>query len=556
VGTETINLEGVRLVETTVDKDIEGITFIFDAQTLAPGERIVVVKNREAFQSRFGSGVRIAAGDDGLGGPDGEFGGGLGNGGEQLTLEDGNGAVIQQFSYNDSGRWPGRADGGGSSIEVLDPQGDYNDGDNWRSSSEFGGTPGSAGLGPDNRLVFNEILAHTDPPDVDMIELMNTTSSAIDINGWYLSDSNANYLKYRIVENDTRVPPGGYYVLTETQFADALGGLSSYQGEELWLIESHSSGRPVRFVDRVDFKEGTENGVSVGRWPNGEGGLFAMDQRTFGTENTGPKPGEVIISEVHYHPVDPDGIDGPLDADLFEFVEIYNRSVSAVDLSTWQVDGGIEFPFAQGTLINPGQTLVVVSFAPEDASSAELFRAQYGLSSTVRLVGPFSGQLANNGEPVRLEWADEPPAVQPDFIPWILEDRIDYDDEAPWPETADGLGDALGRIEADNFGRFAESWTPRTPSPGVASFFVRQAGDANEDGSFNQLDLLAILTVQKYNTGQPATWKEGDWNGDGVFDRKDIVAALMTNNYLKGPYAGQAAHRADSVFEEIGRRTP
>jgi outer membrane protein assembly factor BamB len=76
------------------------------------------------------------------------------------------------------------------------------------------------------------------------------------------------------------------------------------------------------------------------------------------------------------------------------------------------------------------------------------------------------------------------------------------------------------------------------------------AGDANQDLSFDQLDIVRVSQAAKYLTGQAATWGEGDWNGapggapgrpprgDGVFDQRDIVAALGTGLYLAGPYAG------------------
>jgi hypothetical protein len=57
------------------------------------------------------------------------------------------------------------------------------------------------------------------------------------------------------------------------------------------------------------------------------------------------------------------------------------------------------------------------------------------------------------------------------------------------------------------------------------------AGDANRDGVFNQLDIVQVLQSAKYQTGQPAGWAEGDFNGDGVFDQLDIVAALQTGKY-------------------------
>jgi hypothetical protein len=76
-----------------------------------------------------------------------------------------------------------------------------------------------------------------------------------------------------------------------------------------------------------------------------------------------------------------------------------------------------------------------------------------------------------------------------------------------------------------------------------------QAGDADQDYDFDQLDLVHVLTSAKYLTGEPATWGEGDWNGapggyagnppegNGVFDQTDIVAALGTGLYMIGPQA-------------------
>ncbi len=75
-----------------------------------------------------------------------------------------------------------------------------------------------------------------------------------------------------------------------------------------------------------------------------------------------------------------------------------------------------------------------------------------------------------------------------------------------------------------------------------------QPGDANQDGEFNQFDLIQIQIAGKYRSGQAATWGEGDWDGapggsvgnpphgNGFFDQVDIVAALSAGVYLSGPY--------------------
>jgi hypothetical protein len=45
------------------------------------------------------------------------------------------------MAYGDSGEWPEKADGGGYSLEIIDPMGDPSDPGNWRSSGQIGGTP-------------------------------------------------------------------------------------------------------------------------------------------------------------------------------------------------------------------------------------------------------------------------------------------------------------------------------------------------------------------------------------------------------------------------------
>ena len=105
-----------------------------------------------------------------------------------------------------------------------------------------------------------------------------------------------------------------------------------------------------------------------------------------------------------------------------------------------------------------------------------------------------------------------------------------------------------------------------------------QAGDANQDLQFNQIDLVQVQIAAKYLTGQPATWGEGDWDGspggkvgepppgDGQFNQLDIIAALNAGTYLTGPYAalsgsgtigdGQASITYDARTGELGVDAP
>jgi hypothetical protein len=450
VGASAINLNGFRITE--------GTAYTFGNQTLAAGQRIVVAKNVPAFQSRYGSNLTLSAG---------AFVGSLNNAGDELRLIGSFGETIQSFTYDNSGDWPGRADGNGSSLEIIDPLGDETDPSNWRSSREFGGTPGAAGSGPLSSIVVNEVLTHSDPTLVDAIEFYNPTAAAINIGGWYLSDDSDNYQKYRITDG-TSITAGGFLVIDESQFGQGSTGfgLNSSAGDDVWLLEADAAGKLLNFVDHIEFGAAA-TGESFGRWPNGAGGLYPMATRTLGTANSGPRIGPVIISELMYNP--------PSGDDDLEFVELSNITDQPVDLTGWKFTAGIDFTFGNIALAARG-TLVVLRLDPADpASAARLatFRAAYpSLPQSAFFVGGYAGAvgggvLDNGGEAVRLS---RPDAQEPGgLIPYLLVDEVDYNDEAPWPISPDGTGASLSRASQTIYGNEPTNWSGQPPSPGVAS---------------------------------------------------------------------------------------
>ncbi|MCA9172721.1 MAG: hypothetical protein KDB23_33905, partial [Planctomycetales bacterium] len=178
----TIVLAGAHFAQADVGDGEEGIEFEFAQgaiQSLAPGERLLVVEDRAAFEARYGTGLPIA----------GEWAGTLNDNNELLTVLGYDGSTIVQFRYDDSGDWPSRADGLGSSLELAEGSSQFNDAASWFASVPLGGTPGAAPVAPIG-VVINEVLSHTDPPLVDSIELYNPTTQVINVSGWYLSDAN------------------------------------------------------------------------------------------------------------------------------------------------------------------------------------------------------------------------------------------------------------------------------------------------------------------------------------------------------------------------------
>src|SRR6185503_6347123 len=108
-GNQTLQLGGIRFDE--------GITFTFPTSgpitSLAPGARVLVVKNKAAFESRYGTGLPIAGEYIGL--PGGTFS----NNGEDVNIRGPVGEQLIHFNYDKD--WYPITNGGGYSLVVRDP---------------------------------------------------------------------------------------------------------------------------------------------------------------------------------------------------------------------------------------------------------------------------------------------------------------------------------------------------------------------------------------------------------------------------------------------------
>jgi spore coat protein CotH len=510
VGSSSLNLSNVKF---TV-----GISYTFPSQTLTPGSRILIVKNLAAFTARYGSGWNIA----------GTFGGQLSNGGEELRLVDPSGAIIHQFTYQDAAPWPERADGDGSSLELIDAAGSYDDPSNWRASINYGGSPGMAGTILPVGLVINEVLTHTDLPLVDMIELYNPTDSAIDISGWYLSDSKSQYKKFRIPPG-TVLAAGGYITFDETHdFNKSMGtnstdfALNAAHGDDVWLLRADSQSNLVAFVDHVSFGA-AKNGESFGRWPNGQGELYPMISRTFGAANSGPRVGPVVISEFIYHPASGDP--------NLEFVEILNTGLLAENLGNWKIAGGIDYTFPSNTFLPAGQVAVVLPFDPSlpgNDGALSAFRTHYGVGGNALLLGGFTGSLSDAGGTVRLFRPDAPPADEPDFTPMLLEDEVIYSSTYPWPVEAAGGGPSLMRQGPKTWGNDPASWTVAPVQLATPGLPPLADADGDHIPDSYEIEIYGGTSI----VGSSLT---GDTDGDGVSDEAEYIAGTSATDANSKP---------------------
>ena len=509
---------GPFYLDLTGARFTDGIDFDFTAAgitSMAPGEYVVLARNPSGFVERYGSVPNLI----------GPYTGGLSNGGEHLLLLDPQNAVIHDFTYGDSGTagWPDRADGNGATLQIIFTYDDYDNPANWRSSSEYLGSPGSEGSAPLAGVVVNEVLTHTpdsplppgegqgEGPLVDAIELYNPTGAPVVLDGWWLSDSAGDFFKFQIPA-DTTIPALGYVTFYEGHYegqtftvdqTNEFGGtgekdfaLSGARGDDVWLLADFGGGS-IQFADHVEFG-GALAGEPFGRWPNGTGNLYPMTSRSLDEENSGPRlPQQVVISEVMYNPP---GDDVP---DHLEFLELYNFTTQAVDLTGWRLRKGFDYDFAPGTMLDAHEALVIVSFDPSDQIKLDAFLAAYGIGAEVLIVGNPSDTLSDFGERIQLQRPDTPPADDPLYVPHVIEDEVDYLNT--WHASTDGGGDSLNRTARTDWGNEDSSWTAEPPTPGAAQlqevvqvegrylFYNNSAYDKTSDAKAVASDKTALL---------------------------------------------------------------
>ena len=519
LGSNTVDLYQARFTN--------GISFTFSGgavAALAPGQYLLLVKNRAAFELRYGTSHFMA----------GTYGGTLDKNGERLTLVDWQDQFIADFTYSDA--WSVPSDGLGFTLVAKSETGvpiAATESLNWRTSMEAGGSPGA----PDppftiQSVLVNEILSFPALFEQDRIELFNPNTNRVEIGGWFLTDDRAVPAKYRIPDG-TSLRAGGYLVFEESQFNAVPGrpdcfGLSS-SGEEVYLFSADPTGHLTGFAHGFAFAA-AEQGVTFGRYLTGTGDEQFPAQRvpTLGTHNAGPRVGPVVISEIMYHP--PPGAE--------PFVELQNNTGTNIPLydlasptNTWKL-AGLGFSFPAGSQIGAQGRALIVGADPV------AFRTKYGVPEEVPVFGPFTGSLQHSGELLELQWP-RPPYTN--GVDYVTMDAVRYNDKIPWPASADGDGPSLQRINPTSYGNDPDNWTGAAPSPGVPlgvgtipTILVQPASRESEFGSSTQFSVTA-------SGSNPMRYQ---WS----FDGQAVGGATNSTLFLSNLQFGQSGSYSVVVF--------
>jgi hypothetical protein len=426
--------------------------------------------------------------------------------------------------------------------------------DAWDRKSQWGvggavnGTPGAAEPPPTAipPVLITEALTRTDfPPPTDTIELHNPTDQSADISGWWLTDDFNTPAKFRI-PNGTILPANGYVTFDESQFNPGGTGFGlSSDGDEVWLFSADAAGGLTGYVHGHSFGA-ADDGVSFGRHvtSEGKGHFVAQAAPTLGSANAGPRVGPVVINEIMYHPPDIGGTNDNSDDEYIELLNITGLPVPLFDgASTWRLRGGVDFDFPAGLTLAGGELILLVNFDPTNGAAASTFRTKYGVPPGVRLFGPYSGKLDNSGGDVELK---KPTTAVAGVVPYVLMDKVDYRDSAPWPTGADGIGLSLHRVEASGYGNEPTNWVAVAPSAarpyipgGTPPSILTQPGDTS--GVAGRPLSLSVTVA-----GTEPFFYQWRFNGAAIFDGPDYSGANSPVLTIPSLQASQAG--AFSVF--------
>ncbi len=249
---------------------------------------------------------------------------------------------------------------------------------------------------------------------VDWIELFNASEAPIPVAGLFLA-SQRNF--------SDKVPLTGS--IAAKGFASWPVSFSLKKGEgTVYLINSANT-----VLDCHLYQPPTP-GEALQAFPDGADEWYSAAKNSRNAPNTSPHNTDVVINEIMYNP--PSSL-----TNASQFIELFNRGKTTVDVSGWQFVEGVTFTFAKGVKIPAGGYLVV-------AADTNVMRAAYG---NIPVVGNFTGKLKHSGELLRLvDRAGN------------LVNQVDYRSGGDWPELSAGGGSSLELIHPWMDNALSSAW--------------------------------------------------------------------------------------------------
>ncbi len=181
---------------------------------------------------------------------------------------------------------------------------------------------------------------------------------------------------------------------------------------------------------------------------------------------------DVVLNEIMYHPAS----HNPRE----EYIELYNRGATNVNLGGWILKGGVDFTFPSNTVINASSYLVVAAHRPTFVTKYPTIGNVVGDFAVLRVTN-LMGTSITNWENVLSNTRN---SLELENATGQRIDLVEYADEGDWAQRQAGLNDQGYRgwtwyTEADGLGKSLElinsalpnehgqNWTTSLPVEGT-----------------------------------------------------------------------------------------
>ncbi len=307
------------------------------------------------------------------------------------------------------------------------------------------------------RLAFNEVSAST---NADFwIELINYGTNDVPLAGFVVvRDGPDGADNEYVFPAGPSINIGGYLAVSNGTL-----GFHPVDGDRLYLLSPARD----RVLDSLVITKGPR-----ARSPAGTGPFLRPSSPTPGGANSFAFRDEIVINEIMYdHKRLPSTNGLPPQSSDEAWVELHNKSAGAVDLTGWELEGGISYRFSIGQILPAGGYLVV-------AEDAEALRLTF---PGVTIVGNLGGRLSGRSDRFVLRDPSGNPA-----------DEVRYFDSGRWPEYANGGGSSLELRDPNADNSKAEAWA---------------ASDETTNGVWQSYSYRMLATIPS-GSGQPTTWQD------------------------------------------------
>jgi hypothetical protein len=227
----------------------------------------------------------------------------------------------------------------------------------------------------------------------------------------------------------------------------------------------------------------------------------------------------IVLNELHFNPCTDQGSDN-----LYEFIELFNNDVNAVDLSGWSIDG-VDFTFPAMSSIAAGEYIIVAAAAATyDGNGYQVFQVT-------------GGAFGNGGEPVSL--LNDAGIVVDAFI---------YDTGTNFPD-ANGNCSSLELIDVNTDNAIGSNWqasfelngTPGAANSTVPPFTEYTIAELQSELYTNEGVATSGVVTAVYGGSNLFTMQDGTgansgiWvNGAGVAigDEVEVEGVVLETNGL------------------------